>query len=132
MAAIHRAALRIPRPWSADEFAAMLDLSGTFVVEVPQGFALGSVVADEAELLTLAIDPAAQRQGKGRDCLSRYHAAARMRGAVTAFLEVAETNVAARALYARAGYARTGLRRGYYADGAQRIDALLLSRALCP
>jgi ribosomal-protein-alanine N-acetyltransferase len=45
------------------------------------------------------------------------------------FLEVAETNAAARALYLRRGYRQVGLRRGYYAPG---LDALVLRRTLTP
>jgi ribosomal-protein-alanine N-acetyltransferase len=45
------------------------------------------------------------------------------------FLEVAERNGAARALYAAAGFAAAGRRRRYYPDGA---DALVLRRSLTP
>ena len=49
-------------------------------------------------------------------------------GAERMFLEVAEGNAAARALYARTGFAGAGRRRGYYAraDGS-REDALILA-----
>ena len=54
--------------------------------------------------------------------------AAAARGAVRVFLEVADDNAAARALYARAGFVEAGRRPGYYAgaDGERR-DALLLA-----
>jgi ribosomal-protein-alanine N-acetyltransferase len=48
-------------------------------------------------------------------------------GAVAMFLEVAEGNAAARALYGAAGFAEAGRRRRYYADGG---DALVLRREL--
>ena len=51
------------------------------------------------------------------------------RGATEVFLEVAESNAAARALYAKAGAQEVGRRRRYYADGA---DALILRMALKP
>jgi ribosomal protein S18 acetylase RimI-like enzyme len=50
-------------------------------------------------------------------------AEAAKRGAMDLFLEVAEPNLAARALYAGAGADEVGRRRRYYADGA---DALVL------
>jgi len=57
----------------------------------------------------------------------------RARGATRVFLEVAETNAAARALYAAMGYERLGLRRGYYRDpAAGSVDALVLGRDLVP
>ena len=42
------------------------------------------------------------------------------------FLDVAESNTSARALYDAAGFAQTGRRRAYYADGD---DAILMTRA---
>ena len=54
-------------------------------------------------------------------------ALAAARGAAAMFLEVSESNLAARALYEAGGFARAGLRRRYYADGT---DALVLRRDL--
>jgi ribosomal-protein-alanine N-acetyltransferase len=51
------------------------------------------------------------------------------RGAREMFLEVAEGNAAARALYAGLGAAEAGRRRRYYPDGS---DALVLRLALSP
>lgn len=119
------------RAWEAGEFAALLDSATVFALGGPRAFALGRVIADEAELLTLATDPACRRQGLARACLAGFEDEARRRGATQAFLEVAETNGAALALYLSAGY-RLGARRdGYYrmADGT-RADALVLTRAL--
>lgn len=131
MAAIHARAMTRPRPWSAAEIRDLLGLPGAFACDVAQGFALGRVTLDEAELLTIAVAPEAQGQGAGSRCLARFEEAARARGADAAFLEVAADNGAARALYARAGYAQVGVRRGYYvgADGSA-CDALVLRRGL--
>ena len=65
--------------------------------------------------------------------MAAWEAAALRRGAATAFLEVAEPNLAARALYARSGFHEAGRRRGYYRDPAGRaVDALVLSKPLMP
>ncbi len=82
-------------------------------------------------MLTLAVLPEAQRGGKGRDLVAAFARAAAERGAQEAFLEVADDNVAARALYRRAGFEERGRRRAYYATSCgMRVDALVLSRAL--
>jgi len=131
LAALHARAFTAQRPWSAAEFASLLDSPLTFVVSDPHAFAVGRVIADEAELLTLATDPAQQRQGLGRKILGNYETAAKSRGATRSFLEVATDNQAAIQLYTSAGYAIDGQRPGYYKtpDG-RSVDAVLMSRAL--
>jgi [ribosomal protein S18]-alanine N-acetyltransferase len=131
LARLHAACFTMPRPWSEAEFADLLASPLIFLIAEPAGFALGRVVADEGELLTLAVDPAARRRGTGRRLLTAFEAEAAARGAASAFLEVAAGNDAARALYLSAGYALTGLRRGYFRDGAGGTDdAQILSRGL--
>lgn len=117
-----------PRPWSADEFAALLSGRGVFLLPGPQSFLLGLAIAGEAELLTLAVAPPARRQGLARTLLTRFDRAARERGAETAFLEVACDNIPARALYRSAGWSDAGRRRDYYGPGT---DALVMTRKLC-
>jgi ribosomal-protein-alanine N-acetyltransferase len=131
MAALHAAAMTVPPPWSEAEFASLLSARGCFTVGDARAFALGRVVLDEVELLTIATHPDCRRTGLGRACLAAFEAEAQARGARTAHLEVAAGNAAALALYEGAGYLWAGLRRGYYRgpDGA-RIDALLLSKNL--
>lgn len=129
MARIHAAAMSMPRPWNAEEIATLLDLSRAFAITRGESFALGRVILDEAELLTLAVHPGAQRQGLGRACLAGFHNEAAARGGRSAFLEVAETNFAARGLYDGAGYIVAGRRAGYY-GAARTIDALILRRPL--
>lgn len=129
LAALHaRCFAAAPPPWSAPAFAGLLAQAETFLVATPTGFAVGRAAAGEAELLTIAVDPAARRRGVGRDLLARFEAEARARGAAEAFLEVAEGNAAARALYAGAGYAVAGLRPRYYRDGAGGAEAALTLR----
>lgn len=131
MAALHAACFTTPRPWSAAEFAALEADPLVFALTLPEGFVLGRAVAGEAELLTIAVAPDQRGLGFGKKLVHDFlHAAAR-RGAESAFLEVAEGNAAARALYAATGFRLAGRRRGYYhgADGGTQ-DALVLVRAL--
>lgn len=121
------------RPWSAAEIAALAAGSGAFFLLTPQALLLGRIAADEAELLTLAVHPDARRKGLGRRLLREFEARAAAAGAVTAFLEVAADNAAARALYAAAGWDEAGRRRGYYRrPGARAVDAVVLRRQLTP
>jgi ribosomal-protein-alanine N-acetyltransferase len=133
LADLHARAMSVPPPWSQTDFLTLLAAPGVFLCGDPQGFALGRVAADEAELLTIAVAPEARRQGLGRARLSAFQAEAARRGAVTAYLEVAETNAAARALYDAAGWVEAGRRRGYYrAEAGPAIDALVMTRRLAP
>jgi [ribosomal protein S18]-alanine N-acetyltransferase len=88
-------------------------------------------VLDEAELLTIAVHPDAQGQGVGTALMADFLKQAAARGAGRAFLEVADDNAAARALYARAGFAAVGRRKGYFsAPGGRKIDAVVMARDL--
>jgi ribosomal-protein-alanine N-acetyltransferase len=79
-----------------------------------RGFALSRVAADEAEVLTIAVDPGQRRAGVGRDLLRAHMAAVARAGATALFLEVDEGNAAALALYARERFVKVGERRAYY------------------
>ena len=132
LADLHAACFTNPPPWDAAAFAALLSGPGVVLLADDQGrgFLLARVVADEAEVLTLAVDPAHRRAGVARDLMARFDAAVTARGAVSAFLEVAEPNAAARALYAACGWEQAGRRRGYYrASGYQPADALILCKS---
>lgn len=133
LTALHARAFTTPRPFTAKEFRALLDTPGCFLCTAPHGFALGRVIADEAELLTIAVDPEHTRQGVGRHLLAAFEAEARRREATRAHLEVAANNTAAQALYAAQRYLAMGQRNGYYRmpDGT-RVDAVILQKALVP
>jgi len=132
LAALHAEAFPPPQRWGAEAIGLMLALPGHFALlaaegSEPFGFALGRAVAGEAEVLTLAVRPAARRAGLGRALMRALMGEAVRRGATELFLEVAETNAAARALYGALGASEAGRRRAYYPDGG---DALVLRFAL--
>lgn len=131
LAQTHAAAFTQTRPWTAEEFAELLDNRFTYVVGTHESFALFRVVADEAELLTIATHPSVQRQGLARQRMQDWHEHAKRLGATRAFLDVAADNHPALALYQRCGYASCGLRKGYYhREGTQKIDAIVMEHAL--
>lgn len=131
MAALQARAYQHMPPWSALALAEMIASAHALCISDPQGFALGRVVLDEAELLALAVNPDHQRHGIARTLMNRFETTARTRGAATCFLEVAETNAPARAFYAALGYKGIGKRGGYYPQADEpAIDALVMSKAL--
>ncbi|MEX0285362.1 MAG: GNAT family N-acetyltransferase [Paracoccaceae bacterium] len=131
MAQTHAAAFQRERPWRAEEFASLLSQPTVFACGDARAFALIRVVADEAELLTIATAPQHQRQGQARRIMSDWHAKAAQRGAIRAILEVAEDNIEARALYASCGYSECARRPEYYATaGGSYVDAILMDRQL--
>jgi [ribosomal protein S18]-alanine N-acetyltransferase len=128
MAAIHRLAFPPSEVWGTDAIALQLALPGVIGwLDRRGGMILARVAADEVEVLTLAVAPAARRLGLGTRLLDAAMTLAASHGARTAFLEVSVGNPAARMLYARAGFTPTGRRPRYYADGT---DALVLRRTL--
>ncbi len=90
------------------------------------GFALGRVIADEAELFKIAVLPEYQRQGIAERMLIALHEKMKARGAMVCFLEVREKNEAAIALYEKAGYRRVRVIPRYYGDD----NAVVLKREL--
>ena len=114
-------------PWSAAAFADLLNQPGVQLEAEADGFILIRTVADEAEILTLAVHPSARRRGLGARLVRAAEARAVAAGAERLFLEVAEDNAAARALYAALGFQPMGRRPRYYArPQGPAIDALLL------
>jgi ribosomal-protein-alanine N-acetyltransferase len=77
------------------------------------------------------VTPDWQRRGLGERLLRELGKAAAARGAKQLYVDVAEDNTAALALYSRLGFAATARRKGYYARRtAPPSDALLLARTL--
>lgn len=129
MAALHARCFTAPRPWVAQEFAAIVSDPLCFTLFESDGFLIGRAVADEAEILTLAVDPNARRRGVATKLVQGFLAEAKTHGAASVFLEVAATNDTAISLYLQAGFAKVGRRRGYYAQaGCAAIDAVVMSR----
>lgn len=123
MAALHGRAFVNPRPWSQAEFVALLASPLCFLIAEQDGFLIGRAVADEAELLTVAVAPEAQGRGIGAQLVARFLEQARVRGAKQAFLEVAADNAPALAVYRKLGFVEQGRRQGYY----HGVDAIVMA-----
>lgn len=120
----------MPYPWSLSVFEDCYRagyLGWVLCVEESvRGFAFLSVLPDEAELLTIAIDPGVQRCGLGRRLLTHVLEEAKQQGLLRVFLEVRASNHRAITLYTDMGFQSIGLRKNYYPVAAGgREDALL-------
>lgn len=137
-ARLHREAF-VPigeRGWTRQDIAGLLASPGTagFLLAAKGGdvgMAICRIAADEAELLTVAVDPRHRRQGAGRRLLEAVIEKLRLAGARTLFLEVGMDNPAARALYDSVGFVAVGHRKGYYARAAgPPADAVVMRLTL--
>jgi ribosomal-protein-alanine N-acetyltransferase len=88
------------------------------------GFIVGHAIGQEWEIENIVVAEAVQRGGLGTQLLEEFLNMARGRAGEAVFLEVRESNLAARALYGKYGFAETGRRKMYYANPPE--DALIL------
>lgn len=119
---------RFGEAWTPAQCLGMLSLPGVWLTLAHLdgrlvGFALTRAVADDAELLLIAVLPDERGRGVGRALLRRAIDDAAARGASRLCLEMRAGNDATR-LYASEGFAKCGERRNYYAGrGGERFDA---------
>lgn len=99
------------------------------LVAEENGAAVGFIVARELgaewEIENIAIESVARKQGIGHELMTEILSLACHGGAESVWLEVRESNEAARRLYKRCGFKSNGRRRNYYRDPEE--DALLFS-----
>ena len=106
--------------WSESTVRQMIGDAGTiaFVAQAhsgaPIGFIIGRTVADEAELLSIGVDPMWQRRGLGRLLAEALCVASVGAQARRLYLEVAAGNLPALRLYTALGGQTIGRRKGYY------------------
>jgi ribosomal-protein-alanine N-acetyltransferase len=122
-------------PWSEMSFKELLTWrSAIFLVatrpdsEIIFGYVIGHAVADQAEILNLAVVASARRHGLGGALLDAAIEAVGERGAPEIFLDVRESNKPALGLYRSRRFAEVGRRKRYYRNPAE--DALVLRRAV--
>ena len=121
--------------WTRSQLAGILPMAGVSLILARStdgrcsGFSLARRVADEAELLLLAVTRDQRRRGIGRMLLDHFLAEAREHRLARVHLEVREGNPAV-AMYRGLGFEPVGRRRAYYLGGdGRRHDAITLSRA---
>lgn len=126
------------RGWPSSEFAAYLvdpSRTPTYVVannkRKVEGFAMLRLAADEAELLTIIVDPKRRGKGIGAALLRAAMQDLLMTPIVRLFLEVEDANIAAIRLYQNLGFVEISRRQGYYhKPGGAVATALVMRREL--
>ena len=128
---------RFGEAWTRSQLSGILPMNGVFVMLACEGqagatigFSLFRTVADESELLLIAVLPDHHRRGVGRLLLENFVAHAREAQLGRVHLEVRDGNPAV-AMYQAAGFAPVGRRSDYYqAPGGKRFDAITLALEL--
>lgn len=114
--------------WSPEQYAMALkaDSPGgkrlTLVIEnggAVEGFLMARAIAEEWEIENVAVSPSARRRGLGARLVGEFITRARQQGATAVYLEVRESNRAARILYEKWAFVENGRRKGYYHDPAE-------------
>lgn len=124
------------RGWGEGEFESMIGERNTLVQRLRLGrktigFAVSRMGADEAEILSIAVDSAYRGQGLSHTLLLTHLGHLAGRGVRTIFLEVEENNRPARRLYDRSGFVVVGRRERYYKQpNGEQLNALLMRRDL--
>jgi ribosomal-protein-alanine acetyltransferase len=114
--------------WSRKQYEAAFesDIREVLVLEegsAAQGFLVGRRVDDEWEIENVAIAGPARRRGLGTRLVGEFLNRARSGGAQSVYLEVRESNLAARLLYEKWAFVESGRRKSYYRDPEE--DAVL-------
>ena len=113
--------------WSPEQYEAVFSSEElarfAFVIEDSrledsrvQGFIVGRAVSEDWEIENIAVAGVARRRGLGTRLLEEFIDLARGRGAQSVFLEVRESNRAARRLYEKYAFVEAGRRRHYYRE----------------
>ena len=115
------------KPWTAQNFVALLKLPTTIGWSNEYGFLLASDLGDALEILTIAVLPSHQHQGHASELMAEMLAWAKNNNKQSIFLEVAKNNIIAQKLYLKTGFIQTGIRPKYYQQGNDHIDAICMT-----
>lgn len=124
--------------WSSAEYEKLFAADAamhrtTLVIEQKgklAGFLVGKAVGEEWEIENIIVAKPVQRAGLGRQLLEAFLMVVHDRGGHMVFLEVRESNLAARALYGKCGFQEAGRRKSYYENPPE--DALILRFIFSP
>jgi ribosomal-protein-alanine N-acetyltransferase len=122
-------------PWSEESFRRLLGVPpAIFLValfppdKAVVGYVIAFAVGEDAEILNVAVDVKFRGRGLAGQMLDAALIEMGARGVRSAFLEVRESNSAARALYKSRAFIEIGRRSNYYRRPVE--DALVLRRSL--
>lgn len=124
------------RGWKASEFQSLLEdkmvtclvlRRSTFrITDQVVGFVMVRCVLDEAEILTIAVDPDFQQAGCGHHLMADMMRKLYGNRIAKLFLEVDASNKPALSLYRNLGFEQVGERKGYYASGSGEASLALI------
>ena len=128
---------RFGEAWTRSQLSGILPMAGVTLMLARErqsgsaiGFSLSRTVADESELLLIAVLPSRHRGGVGRRLLDDFLERARGDGLERVHLEVRDGNPAV-SMYTAAGFSAVGRRRNYYhAPNGKRFDAITFAHYL--
>jgi ribosomal-protein-alanine N-acetyltransferase len=119
-------------PWTRAMFRSEIEVAGgtyargALVGETLVGYSFAVLIADEAHLGNLAVDPGYRRRGIAQSLLGDLLTAARRAGARRVTLEVRESNAIARNFYSRNGFVDIAIRKSYYRNPVEDAIVMLL------
>jgi ribosomal-protein-alanine N-acetyltransferase len=117
-------------PWTKQQFISSMEVGHhSLVLEesgMVVGFAIYSPIIPESHLLNIAIDPAHQGKGFGKNLLQHVILQNETMGVKIISLEVRVSNKTAINLYENLGFSKDAIRPNYY-SGTPKEDALLMS-----
>ena len=131
VAAIEAASFSMP--WSLKAFRETVQKANfRYFIAEEEGEILGYCgflyVLDEAEIPNVCVKASARRKGVGRQMMNALIEEARKLGMAVLYLEVRESNTAARGLYERLGFEENGIRKNFYEQPVE--NAVLMSKTL--
>ena len=131
MAKLHSLSGYHTRPWSEIEYKKLLDTNTSRLFHTKNGFLIGRVIDQDAEILNVIIHPDYRRLGKASKLIGTFEKEAKDAGSLRCFLEVAESNSSANKLYHDLGYLKVGQRKNYYefVDG-RKDNASILAKEI--
>ncbi len=121
--------LSFSEPWSEKSLEMLLngDNFGVAITLEGRVVAYGGLmcVLDEGSVTNVAVHPEYRRRGYGREIVFALLSEAEKRGISTLFLEVRESNLAARTLYEKMGFSSCGIRKGFYSHPAENAIQMI-------
>jgi ribosomal-protein-alanine N-acetyltransferase len=135
LAAVHEIEKSIfSMPWSEKSFCEACSRSeNIYLVAEENGEILGYAgmwqAADEGEITNVAVKETARRRGIAQALLEQLLQEGVQSGTNVFFLEVRESNTAARKLYEKLGFLQAGIRKNFYERPVEH--AVVMSRTLC-
>lgn len=122
--------------WSAKAYERLFEAEGkarSLILAIEEndcvlGFLAGrEIVRGEWEIENIAVQGPARRRGLGSRLLGEFLDLVRERGGEEVFLEVRESNRAARALYEKWGFLEAGVRKSYYQSPSEDASVMKFS-----